>query len=255
MDAHFDGQTRESTVTSRTARIAFSALPHQDTQFAEACISGPPVAATPSTSSFLSHLRFKLLSDEQLALQLQAGHADALTVLFKRHSPLVFGIARRILRNEAEAEDTMQTIFIDVYRSIRQFNPEKGEFKTWLLLFAYQRAFNRRRHLCTSRFFLTEPLDVLDEFLPTVLGMAERKAAYSQGESRILIQQVILTLEPRQLRTIELIYYQGLTAEEVAAQTGETVRVVRHNLYRGLEKLRRALSNGKPQFKRKGGPR
>jgi RNA polymerase sigma-70 factor (ECF subfamily) len=55
---------------------------------------------------------------------------------------------------------------------------------------------------------------------------------------------VLVHLQPRQRRTIELIYYEGLTAEEVSIQTGETVRVVRHNLYRGLEKLRKSLSGG-----------
>jgi RNA polymerase sigma factor (sigma-70 family) len=158
-------------MTSRIARIAFDALPRHDAQFAEACVPGLPVVSPRPAPSFVSYLRQKLLSDEQLAGQLQAGHADALTVLFERHSPRLFTIARRILRNDAEAEDTVQTIFIDAYRSIHQFNPEKGEFKTWLLLFAYQRAFNRRRHLYASRFFSTEPLDVLDEFLPEVLGV------------------------------------------------------------------------------------
>ena len=242
-------------MTSRIARIAFGALPRHDAQFAQACVSDLPSTALAPRQFFFSHLQQKLLSDEQLAAQLQSGHADALTVLFERHSPRLFSIARRILRNDAEAEDTVQTIFIDAYRSIHQFNPEKGEFKTWLLLFAYQRSFNRRRHLHASRFFSTESLDTLDELLPEVLGVAEGKTAYSLGESRILIQQVMRNLEPRQQRTIELVYYHGLTAEEVAAQTGETVRVVRHNLYRGLEKLRRALFDGEPRFKMKGGSR
>jgi RNA polymerase sigma-70 factor, ECF subfamily len=57
----------------------------------------------------------------------------------------------------------------------------------------------------------------------------------------VLVEQVLSHLKPRQRRTIELIYYEGLTADEVSLRTGETVRVVRHNLYRGLEKLREAL--------------
>jgi RNA polymerase sigma-70 factor (ECF subfamily) len=183
-------------MTSRTARIAFGALPSPDAQFAEACVPGLPVVPPRPAPSFVNYLRQKLLSDEQLAAQLQTGHADALAVLFERHSPHLFNIARRILRNDAEAEDTVQTIFIDAYRFVHQFNPAKGAFKTWLLLFAYQRAFNRRRHLNASRFFSTEPLDVLDEFLPEVLGVGERKAVYSQGESRILIRQVMRTLSP-----------------------------------------------------------
>jgi RNA polymerase sigma-70 factor (ECF subfamily) len=48
-------------------------------------------------------------------------------------------------------------------------------------------------------------------------------------------------IQPRQRRTIELIYYEGLTADEVAERTGESTRVVRHNLYRGLAKLRSVM--------------
>ncbi len=68
-------------------------------------------------------------SDETLAAQLQSGNADALTVLFKRHSPLLFGIARRILSNDAEAEDTVQQIFLDVFRSIQQFDAREGDLQ------------------------------------------------------------------------------------------------------------------------------
>jgi len=78
----------------------------------------------------------------------------------------------------------------------------------------------------------------LNEFLPELLQESPR------AEMLVLAGQVLSHLEPRQRRTIELIYYEGLTAEEVATRTGETVRVVRHNLYRGLEKLRKALGSG-----------
>jgi RNA polymerase sigma-70 factor (ECF subfamily) len=68
----------------------------------------------------------------------------------------------------------------------------------------------------------------------------------------VLVEQILSHLQPRQRRTIELVYYEGLTADEVSLRTGETVRVVRHNLYRGLEKLRKALGGGEPGIA--GGP-
>jgi RNA polymerase sigma-70 factor (ECF subfamily) len=71
--------------------------------------------------------------------------------------------------------------------------------------------------------------------------LTERSFGYSLPEMSLLVEQVLSTLQPRQRRTIELVYYEGLTAEEVSKRTGETVRVVRHNLYRGLEKLRKAF--------------
>ena len=160
---------------------------------------------------------------------------EALTVLFKRHSPLVFGISRRVLRNDAEAEDAVQQIFLDVFRSIHQFNPEKGNFKTWLLMFAYHRTFNCRRSQIANKFFETDPLE-------EGLSDSQRPGrGRSATENSLLVGQVLRSLQPRQRRTIELVYYEGLTAEEVSVRTGESVRVVRHNLYRGLEKLRKAF--------------
>jgi RNA polymerase sigma-70 factor (ECF subfamily) len=197
----------------------------------------PSVSVAPSPpSSTLTGLLHSVRSDEDLADALINGNPDALTVLFKRHSRIVFGIARRILRNDAEAEDCVQQIFIDVFRSIDQFDRDKAPFKTWLLLFAYHRTLNRRRSLLAARAFSTESLE---DFMPEL--PAYSYAIEAQLQDRLLLKKALGNLQPRQQRTIELTYYEGLTAEEIAIRTGETVRVVRHNLYRGLEKLRRHL--------------
>ncbi len=212
--------------------------------------AGPSVSAgTHPPPALLAELLHSLRSDEDLAEALRAGNSDALTVLFKRHSRIVFGIARRILRHDAEAEDCVQQVFIDVFRSIDQFDPSKAPFKTWLVLFAYSRTLNRRRSLIAARVFRTESLDDLS---PEPLACTA--AIEAQLHDRLLLKKALGSLEPRQQRTIELTYFEGLTAEEIATRTGETVRVVRHNLYRGLEKLRLRLcspdaSDGK------GGPR
>ena len=217
-------------------------------------IDETPATASPAETSFLSQLQQRLLSDEALAENLQSGDADALTVLFERHGPRLLGVARRILRNDAEAEDVVQQIFLDAFRSIQQFDPERGAFKSWLFMFGYQRIFNCRRSLSANRFFDTDPYD---ELQPGQSRETEHLPSFSLVEAAILIEQVLNSLQPRQRRTIELVYYEGLTAEEISVRTGETVRVVRHNLYRGLEKLRKAMHDGSPSGRNasKGGER
>ncbi len=217
---------------SRVARLDLEAALASE---AEADFGKVPIGSPAAESSLLSLRRQRFSSDEELADQLQSGNADALSVLFKRHSPVLFGIARRILRSDSEAEDAVQQIFLDVFRSIHQYEPEKGSFKTWLLMFAYHRTFNSRRSQIANRFFDTDPLEE---------NFAGAHATDKQGstiENSILVAQVMKSLQPRQRRTIELTYYEGLTAEEVSSKTGESVRVVRHNLYRGLDKLRKAF--------------
>lgn len=226
----------------RIARLVLGSLPAGAAGFGDSLEAAP--AAIPSgETSLLNHLRQKLLSDEALVENLQNGDTDALTVLFSRHAPRLFGVARRILRNDAEAEDAVQQIFLDVFRSIEQFDAEKGAFKTWLFMFGYQRIFNCRRSLAAHRFFDT---DTFDELVPGLPREPECSPGFSLAETTILIEQVLSRLQFRQRRTIELAYYEGLTAEEISVRTGETVRVVRHNLYRGLEKLRKAVCGGAP---------
>jgi RNA polymerase sigma-70 factor, ECF subfamily len=190
------------------------------------------------TMPVFQQLRLRLKSDEELMDCLQGGEVNALSFLFQRHSTLVFRIANRILRDHAEAEDTMQQIFLDIFRASGQFDAAKGSFKTWLLMFVYHRTLNRRRHLLAKGFYSTEQME---DVLPEILMGAGRGFPFSPVEAAVLIDEAMAMLKPRQRRTIELVYYEGLTAEEAATRTGETVRIVRHNLYRGLEKLRGVL--------------
>jgi len=178
------------------------------------------------------------LEDVELAAELSAGNHDALTVLFERHSALCFRIARRMLRNDGEAEETVQQVFLDVYRAISQFDSAKGTFKTWLLQFAYHRAINRREHLVAQQFYGWQDLD---DILPELQEGTRGPLQQPSQELGYLIEQLLSTIKPLQRKVIELTFFYGLTAEEIGHVTGETPSVVRHSLYRGLNKLRAAL--------------
>jgi RNA polymerase sigma-70 factor (ECF subfamily) len=175
-------------------------------------------------------------SDTDLMDALRGGCNDALAVLFERHSALVFRIARAILRDDGEAEETVQRVFLDVFRAANQFNPARGSFKTWLLQYAYHRTINRREHLQANHFYNREELD---ELTPAeVFYGAGHLVCLPPQEVACLVEQVLALLEPRQRKVIELTYFEGLTAEEVAKATGNSASSVRNNLYRGLSKLR-----------------
>ena len=181
----------------------------------------------------------RTFSDTDLMDALRRGCNDALAVLFERHSALVFRIARAILRDDGEAEETVQRVFLDVFRAVNQFNPARGSFKTWLLQYAYHRTINRREHLQANHFYNREELD---ELAPADLFYgAGHLVCLPPQEVACLVEQVLALLEPRQRKVIELTYFEGLTAEEVAKATGNSASSVRNNLYRGLSKLRNAV--------------
>ena len=198
-----------------------------------------PLSDEELAAAFLSPSRLRTFTDEDLMAALRMGCNDALAVLFERHSTLVFRIARAILHDDGEAEETVQRVFLDVFKAVNQFNPDRGTFKTWLLQYAYHRSINRRQHLESNRFYSRAELDELGPAEFSCAG--EYLLCLPPQEVLYLVEQVLATLESRQRRVIELTYFEGLTAEEIAKKTGDTASSVRHNLYRGLAKLRKVL--------------
>jgi RNA polymerase sigma-70 factor, ECF subfamily len=131
-----------------------------------------------------SLVELKLLTDDELMLQLQAGANDALAVLFERYERLIFSIAVKIVRDRGEAEDVTQSIFLEIYRRVAQFDPARGSLKLWLLQYAYHRSINRKQHLKTRSFYSQQALEDIEPFVP-----AERpnSSKYEKGELDRLI--------------------------------------------------------------------
>jgi RNA polymerase sigma-70 factor (ECF subfamily) len=175
------------------------------------------------------------LTDDQLMVQLQAGVNDALAVLFERYHRLVFSIAFKIVRDRGEAEDVTQNVFLEIFRSVAQFDPAKGSLKVWLLQYAYHRAFNRKQYLNTRSFYSHESIEDLDPFS---YGEFFTLGKFAPGELQRLLQEGLASLGEPQKRVIELANYEGLSMKEIADKTGDSLSNVRHHYYRGLQKLR-----------------
>ena len=185
------------------------------------------------------------LTDDQLMAQLSLGGNDALAVLFDRYHRLVFSVALRIVRDNGEAEDVVQIVFLDIFRCVGQFNPAKGSAKVWILQYAYHRALNRQRQLNARKFYSQESID---EINPEV-DENSWYAGYTKNELRRLVKRALTMLGQRERQVIELAAYEGLSLREIADATGETLGNVRHRYYRGLHKLRSVVESLAPDPK------
>lgn len=175
------------------------------------------------------------LDDVELMRYVASGFPDALSVLFDRYHRLVFSVAFRIVRDEGEAEEVVQTVFWDIFRAAANFDPCKGMLKAWILQYAYHRALHRKRHLVANRFYQWKTLEAV------MTTGSSRVFSSDDREIVRLAEEMLGRLKPRRRAIVEMTYYEGLTAEEIAVRLGESVHVVRHDLHRGLTALRNAL--------------
>jgi RNA polymerase sigma-70 factor (ECF subfamily) len=181
--------------------------------------------------------------DCSLMRYLTAGNHDALAVIVDRYQRLVLSVALRIVRNVNEAEDVVQSVFLDIFRKAGQFDPSRGTLKVWLLQYAYTRSINRRHYLEQRQFYTA--LEIGD--VPPISLVAEPRNSkrLAPVETVRLVRQALAALSDRQQTAITLIYFEGLTLAEAAQKTGEGLSAVRHNYYRGLMKLREIINSSR----------
>jgi RNA polymerase sigma-70 factor (ECF subfamily) len=189
----------------------------------------------------LSWAELQRLSDEELMVCLKEGQNDGLAVLFDRYQKLVLSIALKIVRDPGEAEDVTQTVFLDIFRAVAQFDPRKGNTKVWLMQYAYHRAFNRRQHLENREFYRNAELE--EEPAPPPVEV-HATLGLSSPETTALVRQSMNALSDAQKTVIEMACYEGLSMQEIADRTGDSFANVRHHYYRGLQKLRSFISGG-----------
>jgi len=178
---------------------------------------------------------------------LKAGRSDALAVLFNRYHRLVLSIALKIVRDPGEAEDVMQCVFLEIFRSVAQFDPAKGTTKVWILQYAYHRAINRRQHLNVRSFYNQANLDQVETRLPETASIL---GGFTQHELKHLLQQGLATLNGPKRRWLN---WPALTGREIADKMGDSLSNVRHHYYRGLQKLRSFVRRTPEKGKAAGG--
>ena len=189
-----------------------------------------------------SHSLLHLQEEENLVRAFKAGDGEALRVVFDRYHRLVLVTALRIVHDIGEAEDLMQAIFFEVFQKAAQFDPSKGTLSKWILQYAYHRSINRKNYLSLRHFY--NAVDLLDsdgeEIWITKVSLPAQELAR-------LVREVLEVLNSQQRAVIELVFFGEMSLKEIAEETKQTLGTVRHHYYRGLKKLRHALSNANGQ--------
>ena len=179
-------------------------------------------------------------SDEQLMAQVRDGEKEALALLFRRHSRAVRNVAYRILRNEAEADDLVQEVFLLLFRKAALYDPTLGKATSWIIHAAYNCAFGRRKYLITRHFYTCQELEETSPGLPDKRQEIPFHAHSIEGIlGKALMLRFNARLSPEQRETIQLYFFEGYAFKEIAELTGRPIANVRKHYYRGLEQMRK----------------
>lgn len=185
-------------------------------------------------------------TDEVLLALVQEGDRNALGALFRKFAVLMRNVSARILRDEAEADDLVQEVFLFIYREAKVYDSTKSSGRSWIIQMTYRRAISRWRYLNARGHYKNADLD--PSFIAghdgiTPLYDSSIEALFGRGG----LKKVMDELTADQHETLKLHFYEGYTLAEVAQKLGQSIGNVRHHYYRGLEKLRKQMRDSQLQ--------
>ncbi|MFE3265555.1 MULTISPECIES: RNA polymerase sigma factor [unclassified Streptomyces] len=188
---------------------------------------GPPVAET--SDGLLS------ASDELLATRAGEGDEQAFTILMRRHSRPLLGLALHTLGNAQDAEDAVQDAFISAWRRLPEFR-HACAFSTWMYRITVNRCLNSLR-----RRPAPVPLNTVAE--PTAGAGSSPAQAAEEDALADALAEALGNLEPRQRVCWVLRELQGLSYEQIAHVTGTSEQTVRGRLYRARRSLKEMMAS------------
>ncbi len=166
--------------------------------------------------------------------RIAAGDKSAVERCIDTYGGLVWSLARKLSPNEAEAEDAVQEIFIELWKNAARFDAVQSNEVTFVAMIARRRLIDRLRQ--SKRRLETVPIaDDVNKFEPQY---SEQLDVRSDAAVAFRAMQ---QLRPEQQKVLQLAIYQGLSHQEISAATSLPLGTVKTYVRRGLNQIRTAL--------------
>ncbi len=176
--------------------------------------------------------------DRELVARFKSGDQAAFNQLVRLYQKRVYAVAFRMVRDEEEAKDLTQEVFVKMYKTLADFRGEASVF-TWAYRATVNLAIN---HLRRKKIISWVPLLEAEE------KPAEPKEGLSEMENARLkaaIAEAVKKLPPKQRAIFILRHYDELGNEEIAQIVGKSVGAVKANYFQALQKMKRHLTEWK----------
>ncbi len=201
----------------------------------------PSRALTAIKTTKVSGRSVEDMTDEMLMTAISAGDSDALGALFDRYGGVIKSVVMKTLHNEAESEDLLQEVFVEVWNRADKFSEKKGKPLGWIVTMARRRAIDKVRSRSAYQR-ATDRFQAEIEENPNSRVFAEEEDI-ALNDLRALLNAKLEELPVAQREVVELAFYKGMSQREIAAFTNTPLGTIKTRIELGLKKLHAALSS------------
>ena len=170
---------------------------------------------------------------DKLVAGLLENDAQCIGQIYDAYSDALYGIVFRILKDEEEAADCLQEVFVRIWKNRLQFNPEKGRLFTWMSRIARNTAIN----VMNSKGFSQRTK--IQSSSDAVYNSGKH---YSLSVETLDLKGLVSRLEEKYLVIIDLLYFQGFTQQEASDHLNIPLGTVKTRVKGALKQLRKNYS-------------
>lgn len=181
-----------------------------------------------------------VISDEALMRSIAQGNAASLSALYDRYSSILKALIIRVVHDDAEADDLLQEVFLQVWQQAKNYSSDKGKPLGWIVTLTRRRAIDRlrkRQAYCRAK----DRFEVTVERQPESWVHNRIEDDISLEDMRTFLNSRIGLLPPFQRQAIELAFFQGMSQREIAIATDTPLGTIKTRLELGLRKLSESI--------------
>ncbi|MGH2709855.1 MAG: sigma-70 family RNA polymerase sigma factor [Actinomycetota bacterium] len=178
-------------------------------------------------------------TDVELLGRVAERDANAFETIYRRYGPSAYGVAVRVLRQPALAEEVVADAFLAVWTAPHAYDSTRGTFRMFLLSLVHHRAVDavRREERLRAREQRANPPPVPDEdVMETVVEEADL------ADRRRRVRHALAELPADQRKLLEMMYFQGKTQSKIAEEERIPLGTVKSRVFTAMRKLREMLT-------------
>ncbi len=187
-------------------------------------------------------------NSEDLALLAQVSQKDqkALETLYAKYQRVVYSLVLRIVRDEDEASELLQDVFVQVWQKADLFDQDRGNFNTWLLTLAHNKAINTLRSKAYKKRALENRGDADDIVKWAGDAATDTRTPLSEqiaDDARTQVLEALRQIPEAQRQALILAYYEGLSQSEIAERLDVPLGTIKTRMRQGMLKLKEILGD------------
>ncbi|MCX6966622.1 MAG: sigma-70 family RNA polymerase sigma factor [Verrucomicrobia bacterium] len=180
------------------------------------------------------------ISDESLMQAIAHGNPAALSTLYDRYASILKALTIRVVHDEAEADDLLQEVFMQVWQQAKNYSSEKGKPLGWIVTLTRRRAIDRlrkRQAYCRAK----DRFEVTTDRQPEAWVHNRIEDDIHLEDMRTFLKAKIDVLPPFQRQAIEMAFFKGMSQREIALATETPLGTIKTRLELGLRKLSESI--------------